>query len=62
MLHIYREANACADVLAKRGARQHHVLSVYNSCPSFIYVCFVRDIAGLGSNRICTHRPTVGGV
>ena len=62
VLHVYREANAFADVLAKQGARQHHVLSVYSSCPSFVYVCFVRDIAGLGSNRICTHRPTVGGV
>ena len=53
MLHVYREENACADALAKQGAHQHHVLSVYSSCPSFVYVCFVRDMAGLGSNRIC---------
>ena len=53
VLHVYCEANACADALAKRGAHQHHVLTVYSSCPSFVYVCFVRDMAGLGSNRIC---------
>ena len=62
VLHVYREANACVDALAKRGARLHHVLSIYSSCPSFVYVCFVRDMAGLGSNRICTQRPTVGDV
>ena len=62
VLHVYREVNACADVLAKRGARQRHVLSVYSPCPSFVYVCFVRDMAGLGSNRICTQRPIVGDV
>ena len=62
VLHVCREANACADVLAKWGARQHHVLSVYSSCPSFVYVCFVRDMTGHGSNRVCTQRPTVGDV
>ena len=62
VLHVYHEANACVDALAKRGARQHHVLSIYSSCPNFVYVCFVRDMAGLGSNRICTQRPTVGDV
>ena len=62
MLHVYREANACVDALAKRGVHQHHVLSVYSSCPSFVYVFFVRDMAGLGSNRICAQRPTVGDV
>ena len=47
VLHVYREANACVEALAKRGAHQHYVLSVYSSCPSFVYVCFVRDMAGL---------------
>ena len=62
MLHVYREANACANALVKRGAHQYHVLSVYSSCPSFVYVCFVRDMAGLGSNRICANWPIVGNV
>ena len=60
VLHVYREANACADALAKRGAHQQPVFSVYSSCPSFVYVCFVRDMESLGSNRICTQRPTDG--
>ena len=62
VLHVYHEANACANALAKRGAHQHHVLSVYSSCPNFVYVCFVRDMADLGSNRICAQRLTVGDV
>ena len=35
MLHVYREANACVDALAKRGTHQQHFLSVYSSCPNF---------------------------
>ena len=62
MLHVYCEANAYADALVKRGAHQHHVLSVYSSCPNFVYVCFVKDMASLGSNRICANWPTVGNV
>ena len=30
--------------------------------PGFVYVCFVRDMTGFGSNRLCTQRPTVGDV
>lgn len=56
VLHTYREANTCADALAKRGAHQQHILSVYSSCSSFVYVCYVRDLAGLGTNRLCA-RP-----
>ena len=62
VLHVYCESNACADALAKRGAHQHHVLSVYSSCLSFVYICFVRDMAGIGSNRICAQQPTDGDV
>ena len=62
VLHVYREANACADALAKRGTHQYHVLSVYSSCPSFVYVCYVRDMAGLGTNRLCAQRPIGGDV
>ena len=62
VLHIYREANACADALAKRGTHQHHVLSVYSSCSSFVYVYYIRDMAGLGTNRPCAQWPTVDDV
>ena len=58
--HIYREVNACADALAKRGTHQQNLLSVYNGCPSFVYMYYVKDIAGLGSTRMCAQGPTVG--
>ena len=59
MLHVYREANACADALAKRGTHQQHFLSVYGSCPSFVYVCYVKDLASLRATRLCARRPNV---
>ena len=59
MLHVYREANVCVDALAKRGAHQQHILSVYSSCPSFVYVCYVRDLAGLEATRLCAQRLNV---
>ena len=62
VLHVYRETNACADALAKRGTHQHHALSVYSSCPSFVYVYYIRDMAGLGTNRLCAQRSTVDDV
>ena len=50
--HIYREANECADALAKRGDHQQ-VLTIYETCPSFVYWYYVRDMISLGSNRLC---------
>ena len=50
--HIYHEANACADALAKRGTHQQELLSVYNGCPSFVYMYYVKDLANLGSTRL----------
>ena len=38
---IYYEANACANALAKRGTHQQNLLSVYNGCPSFVYMYYV---------------------
>ena len=59
MLHVYREANACADALAKRGSHQQHILFVYGSCTSFVYMCYVRDLASLGATGLCVQRPNV---
>ena len=59
VLHAYREANTCADMLAKRGTHQQHILSVYESCPIFVYVCYVRDLTGLGATRLCARRPNI---
>ena len=62
VLHAYCEANACTDALAKRGTHQQHILSVYSSCPNFVYVYYVRDLVGLGTNRLCARWPIVGDV
>ena len=60
--HIYCEANTCANTLAKWGTHQQNLLSVYNSCPSFVYMYYVRDLAGLGITRLCAQGPVVGAV
>ena len=60
MQHIFREANECADALAKRGAHQQHLLFVYSTCPSFVWLCYVRDMADLRVNRLCAQRSSVG--
>ena len=52
--HVYREANGCADVLAKRGTRQQPLVCVYSTCPSFVTVSYIRDLTGLGKTRLCT--------
>ena len=59
MFQVYCEANACADALAKRGTHQQHVLSMYHSCPSFVYMCCVRDLVGLEAPRLCARRLNV---
>ena len=53
MQHVYREANGCVDELAKRGTRQRNLVSVYNHCPSFVDVPYIRDLTGLGETRLC---------
>ena len=58
--HIYRETNACANTLAKQGTHQQNLLFVYNGCPSFVYMYYVKDIAGLGSTRMFAQGPAVG--
>ena len=59
MLHVYHKANNCADALAKRGAYQQHLLIVYSSCPTFVSVSYMRDLAGLETSRLCARRTNV---
>ena len=58
--HIYREANACANALVKWGIQQQNLLFVYTGCPSFVYMYYVKDLAGLGSIRLCAQGHAVG--
>ena len=60
--HIYREANECANTLAKQGTHQQNLLTIYSNYPSFVYVCYVRDLAGLGVTRLCAPGSNVGNV
>ena len=51
--HVYREANGCVDELAKRGTRQQTLVFVYSTCPSFVDVSYVRELAS-GETRLYT--------
>ena len=51
--HVYREANGCADALAKRGTRQRTLVAIYDHCPSFVDVPYIRDLTALGEIRLC---------
>ena len=52
MFGLYCETNECVDGLAKRENHQQQVLTIYETCPTFVYLCYVRDMIGLGSNRL----------
>ena len=51
--HIYREANGVAGGLAKRGSLQMDRIFVYESCPSFVYEKYLRDVCQMGTLRKC---------
>ena len=51
--HVYREANGCADALAKRGTHQRSLLTMFSACPTFVNISYVRHLAGLGETRLC---------
>ena len=53
MQHVYREANGCADALAKRRTCQGTLETVYEQCPSFVDVPYIRDLTALGETRLC---------
>ena len=60
--HNYREVNECEDTLAKQGTHQRNLLTIYSDCPSFVYVCYIRDLAGLGMTRPCAQGSDIGDV
>ena len=56
-IHIYCEANGCANALVKRDCQQHSILKIYDTCPSFVYPTFVYptfvwDMKHLGTSRM----------
>ena len=50
--HIYREANCCADLLAKHGHHQANVVEVFSTMPSFLSLPFNADLRGVKFPRI----------
>ena len=38
--HIWREANGCANLLAKKGANQFEREIFYDTCPAFLMQCY----------------------
>ena len=58
--HVYREANGCADALAKWGTCQRTLMTVYSECPTFVNVSYVRDLTNLGESRLFALGSDVG--
>ena len=51
--HFYREANRCADALARRGAEQDIDFISFRSLPEDILNVFMDDFSGMHFNRHC---------
>ena len=49
--HIWRKANGCTDLLAKRGADQSEREIFYDTCPTSLTQCYFWDSLGLTSPR-----------
>ncbi|KAL0014391.1 hypothetical protein SO802_001460 [Lithocarpus litseifolius] len=56
--HIWREANRCADLLAKKGVDQSEREIFYDTCPAFLTQCYFWDSLGFTSPRLvgCTYQ------
>ena len=52
--HIYQEANGVANGLAKMGRLQIDRIFVYESCPSFVYEKYLKDVCQMGTFRKCS--------
>ena len=49
--HVWREANNCVDVLAKRGVSHPERDILYNTCPTFLWKCLFWDSLGFALSR-----------
>ena len=54
VIHYFREANYCADVLARLGTHQGSDLLFYNSPPTLLLNFYLSDLYGLGNVGLCT--------
>ena len=51
--HCFREANRCADALARRGVKLPQDFCVFDNPPPDVSVILNHDNLGLSSNRFC---------
>ena len=58
--HCYRQANRCADLLARMGAIQVPEFSSFSSPPMDIFNVFQDDCNGVALNRSCPVLAAVG--
>lgn len=49
--HVYREANRCADLLAKHGHGREFDCQYLDAAPGFLKLCLVEDAIGCRSLR-----------
>ena len=49
VVHIYSEANGCANAQANKGCEQQCFLEVCDICSSFVYSALVWDMKQLGT-------------
>lgn len=49
--HVYREANRCADLLAKHGHGREFHCQYLDAAPGFLKLCLVEDAIGCRSLR-----------
>ena len=62
MQHVYREANGCADALAKQRTHLQNRMTMYSECPTFVYVSYMRDLTGLGKTRLYNPSTVISAV
>ena len=50
--HVFWEANACADGLAKRAHDLHGGIKLFSSGPAFIFAPFIADVTAIALSRM----------
>ena len=51
--HCFRQANCCAEMMARKGAEQQLDYCAFNSSPVDVLEIFRKDLDGLYCNRLC---------
>ena len=60
VVHYFREANCCADALARIGTYQDSNMLLYNSPPPLLLNFFLSDLYGLNHVRLYSDNDVIG--